>query len=54
MERAVSRRPEKELEIQHRVLSSPVQSGAIMREAFFRTVADLRISLFHCSILGNS
>lgn len=42
-----------EREIQQRVLSSPVQSGAIMRDAFFRTTADLGISLFHCSVLGN-
>lgn len=42
-----------EREIQQRVLSSPVQSGAIMRDAFFRTTADLGISLFHCIVLGN-
>lgn len=40
------------MEIQYRVLSSPVQSCAI-RDAFFRTIADLGISLFHCSLLGN-
>lgn len=40
------------MEIKHRVLSSPVQSCAI-RDAFFRTIADVGISLFHCSILGN-
>lgn len=48
----MSRRPEKELEIQYRVLSSPVQSCAI-RDAFFRTIADLGISLLHCSTIAD-
>lgn len=38
----MSVRPEKELEIQHKVLNSLV-SDAVISDAFFRTIADLRM-----------